>query len=810
MKQTPSPSFLSIIPVTAAAVITLVVLPLIPGLIVGSVLSIALVFIGAGAGLSMIVRERQKVVEAFRSLQYDLEEAEKRVPTVSAPDGTSLKERRKYQRLEIENLQSPCFICTRKGAIRSVSGGFESFCQNEGKSFELSSSASTAAAMLHRRLIHPDAEIQSDQIALSTSGGRLLCQTIPTGTDEYLVLIADVSGNSTARSISAEESGVLCIKLSVDGRIQQVGSNVSRALGTSPAALQSQPLSEFIAPSDRGDFEAIVAEGEGTLPLTFDSGPEPISALGRVFKDNDTPNESRWLVAIQTSGVVNNDDTTDASVLGAFTGLPIAAFDESGRLTEASAAYRTLFGYGEGEIFGLPAKILYPDTVTEPRRSVGDATERCEIAPLPPGRTELGQTVQTKALFVPYTGRGSDTAFFVLELDAGFIPEARSQSQSQSLSAECDADNQQLAQHLERMIETLEAGNLSTATPSYENTPYGALLSRFNIILHGLMEEARSNGHALVTIRDSAIALHTALASHQSDTEQQLSVVDQSSSSLSRLSDGMKTTVDQTTAIEAEINATRATARQGGDVVKTAITAMGEIESSSSEISQIIVMIDDIAFQTNLLALNAGVEAARAGDAGRGFAVVASEVRALAQRSSDAAKQIKDLISKSTQEVASGVGLVGQTGEVLENIIEAINRINVQFQQLNESAGQQVQGLASAGQALSDLKASSKGVHERSAEHTHAIKRIADEVERIALLFTDKGVSTQRQSAPPLTLQTPSVVKSEPIRDPKRAQSVAPIVRQQQAEVQKVAAAISATQAVDDPFTDFDDDWTDF
>src|SRR4029079_6073937 len=106
----------------------------------------------------------------------------------------------------------------------------------------------------------------------------------------------------------------------------------------------------------------------------------------------------------------------------------------------------------------------------------------------------------------------------------------------------------------------------------------------------------------------------------------------------------------------------RTDAEQGGVVVERAIEAMGKIEQSSLEVTQIIGVIDEIAFQTNLLALNAGVEAARAGDAGRGFAVVASEVRTLAQRSAEAAKQIKDLISNSNTEVSQGVKLVAQTG----------------------------------------------------------------------------------------------------------------------------------------------------
>ncbi len=120
----------------------------------------------------------------------------------------------------------------------------------------------------------------------------------------------------------------------------------------------------------------------------------------------------------------------------------------------------------------------------------------------------------------------------------------------------------------------------------------------------------------------------------------------------------------------------KADAEKSGEVVRKAVEAMGGIEKSSQQISQIIGVIDEIAFQTNLLALNAGVEAARAGDAGRGFAVVASEVRALAQRSAEAAKEIKGLISASTTQVGQGVSLVADTGKALERSSAQVAEIN--------------------------------------------------------------------------------------------------------------------------------------
>ena len=130
---------------------------------------------------------------------------------------------------------------------------------------------------------------------------------------------------------------------------------------------------------------------------------------------------------------------------------------------------------------------------------------------------------------------------------------------------------------------------------------------------------------------------------------------------------------------------------------------MGSIEESSQQIGQIIGVIDEIAFQTNLLALNAGVEAARAGDAGRGFAVVASEVRALAQRSAEAAKEIKQLISTSHGQVEQGVALVGETGPSLERIVAKVLQINSVVSDIAAGAAQQAAGLQHVNSAVTQI-----------------------------------------------------------------------------------------------------------
>jgi methyl-accepting chemotaxis protein len=178
----------------------------------------------------------------------------------------------------------------------------------------------------------------------------------------------------------------------------------------------------------------------------------------------------------------------------------------------------------------------------------------------------------------------------------------------------------------------------------------------------------------------------------------------------------------------------KSNAEKSGQVVREAVEAMGGIEKSSQSITQIIGVIDEIAFQTNLLALNAGVEAARAGDAGRGFAVVAQEVRALAQRSADAAKEIKGLIRASSEQVGKGVKLVGETGQTLDQILGQVIEINDLVGEIAASSKEQAGGLAEVNAAVNQM---GQVIHqngamvEQSAAAAGALAAEAEELERL-------------------------------------------------------------------------------
>jgi methyl-accepting chemotaxis protein len=180
---------------------------------------------------------------------------------------------------------------------------------------------------------------------------------------------------------------------------------------------------------------------------------------------------------------------------------------------------------------------------------------------------------------------------------------------------------------------------------------------------------------------------------------------------------------------------TKASAGKSGEIVRNAVSAMSRIEDSSSRIGQIIGVIDEIAFQTNLLALNAGVEAARAGEAGRGFAVVAQEVRELAQRSANAAKEIKTLISNSAAEVESGVALVRSTGDALVEIETLVNKVNDHVNTIATAAREQATGLHEINTSVNHMDQMTQQNAAMVEETTAASQTLAEESSQLRTLL---------------------------------------------------------------------------
>ena len=217
-------------------------------------------------------------------------------------------------------------------------------------------------------------------------------------------------------------------------------------------------------------------------------------------------------------------------------------------------------------------------------------------------------------------------------------------------------------------------------------------------------------------------------------TERQAAGLEQTAAALDQITATVRRSSANAEKAKGVTQSAKTNAEKSGQVVREAVEAMGGIEKSSQSITQIIGVIDEIAFQTNLLALNAGVEAARAGDAGRGFAVVAQEVRALAQRSADAAKEIKGLIRASSEQVGKGVKLVGETGQTLDQILGQVIEINDLVGEIAASSKEQAVGLAEVNGAVNQMDQviqQNAAMVEQSAAAGHALASEAAELERL-------------------------------------------------------------------------------
>ena len=305
---------------------------------------------------------------------------------------------------------------------------------------------------------------------------------------------------------------------------------------------------------------------------------------------------------------------------------------------------------------------------------------------------------------------------------------------------------------LEIGLSHLAEGDLTTRLDGDIAEAYARVSDNFNRTAEKLGEALATVIQKAEVIRAGSQRIHASADDLSQRTESQAASLEETSAALEELTITLKNTEESVTRSNEFVTRANQEAREGTAIARQTIEAMGAIASSSQQIGQIIVVIDEIAFQTNLLALNAGVEAARAGEAGRGFAVVASEVRALAQRSAGAAKEIKALITNSSRQVDSGVALVDATGKALERIIAEISELNETVSGISMGVREQVLALQEINEGVMQLDQITQENATMAREASEATGTLSNEAGELAGMVgrfkIAQGPATEARESP--------------------------------------------------------------
>jgi methyl-accepting chemotaxis protein len=327
-----------------------------------------------------------------------------------------------------------------------------------------------------------------------------------------------------------------------------------------------------------------------------------------------------------------------------------------------------------------------------------------------------------------------------------------------ALSTYFRIEDERRAAVIQTVSEALDALAKGDLTREIEGLPaeYAADYTAMRMQLHKALTTVSSIASS---VDSGTLEISQAAADLASRTEKQAATLEETAAAVQEITESIRQTANNAQQVSSSVATAHRDAAMGETIVSKAINSMSDIETSSREIAQIVNVIDGIAFQTNLLALNAGVEAARAGESGRGFAVVASEVRALAQRAADSATSIKELIKTSSEHVERGVGLVGQTGEILQQIVTKVGETARVAEDISRAASTQASGAVQINTAVAGMDTMTQQnaamVEETSAAARMLAQQASDLVAAVNQFQLTKSGSGRGSSAYSADAETP-------------------------------------------------------
>jgi methyl-accepting chemotaxis protein len=607
------------------------------------------------------------------------------------------------------------------------------------------------------------------------------------------------ASNDLRAQIDAISKSQAMIEFSLDGKILHANENFLKALGytleeirgqhhslfVDPAYRASAAYTEFWAKLGRGEFDSAQYKriGKGGKEVWIQASYNPVfDRSGRpykVVKIAEDITEQKLLMA--------NYEGQIAAINKA---QAVIEFSLDGTILHANENFLRTLGYTLNEVKGQHHRLFVEPAYRD------SADYRAFWDKLQHGEYDAGQYKRI--------GKGGAEVWIQASynpiMDAGGRP-YKVVKYATDITAQTEAAQMtQLAvSQVQVVVEAAKANDLTHRVALDGKTgDIRVLCEGVNDLVATMAEIIGSIREASDTIASASAEISTGSQDLAQRTESQAASIEETAASMHEVTTTVKQNSDNAQAANQLAVAARDTADKGGTVVREAVAAVSQIEESARKISDIIGLIDEIAFQTNLLALNASVEAARAGEAGKGFAVVAQEVRALAQRSANASKDIKSLIQASNGQVKAGAALVNQTGSSLTEIVSAIKKVSDIVAEIAAASREQATGLEQINTAVASMDEMTQRNGALVEETTAAAQSLSNQAEELAELVNRYKVDRAGSGRPATAnAEAAQVVRLATAKKPQPAAGRGPAARKPQIRLAQAGGAAAPKAAAD-------------